>query len=557
MIKNSKTQITSSKVEFKSKDNRSIKGYIDKKEGNDSHKTFVIISPGYAETKRDYISTSYYLANNNFTVLRYDCLDHLGESDGEIINFTLLDMEFSILAAMDYVQNEFGVKEIGIVASSLSGRTAFKIAASDKRIKYIVALTSVVDLRDTISLVYKEDLIGEYKDGKRWGAIDMMGFELKDDFLKESINNKYDDLNSTIEDINKIDAPICYLVAEDDAWISYDDMEEVYRHTKNRISRLVKIPGALHQIQENPKLAQQAIMKIAEVCIEYSGLVARQGTAIQQPAIHDIVVQNKIELVNLKNIFSVTGEDEKKFWVNYLEKFFVIIKSKDYQNLLSLVAQLLGDIEEDSQILDAGCGNGNFGAWLLCNMESRIKLGNSRFSFTYTGLDFAESAVNDAKRVHTDILDRILPSEEQRKRFSFKYVMADLEKEIPLRDNSFNKICCNLVLSYVTNYSKALKNMHSKLKKSGKIVVSSLKPYNDLSLVYKNYLDQNLSEEDILEGRKLLSSAGKIRHKEKQGHYHFFSEEELNKLLEQAGFVNINTYRSFGNQANVAVAEKS
>ena len=69
-------------------------------------------------------------------------------------------------------------------------------------------------------------------------------------------------------------------------------------------------------------------------------------------------------------------------------------------------------------------------------------------------------------------------------------------------------------------------------------------------------MDNNSDLEYILEGRKLLSSAGKIRYKEKYGHYRFFDENELVDIMGKAGFIKIQVYRSFGNQANVAIAEK-
>lgn len=546
--------ITSTKVEFKSADGRLIKGYLDRKDSVDRNGPFIIISPGYAETKRDYISTSYYLVNNGFTVLRYDCLNHLGESDGEIVNFTLLDMEVSMVSAIDFLEKKFGVNKIGVIASSLSGRTAFKVAAKEKRVEYLISLTSVVDLKNTVSSVYKEDLITGYSKGKRWGVIDMLGFELKDDFLKEVIKNGYEDLQTTINDIKKIEVPIYYLVAGNDAWIKYEDVVSVYKNTKNSNSQLIKIPNALHQIQENPRLAQLTILKIVKACCDYAKNHDMRGKEMCQPQIYDIVSQNKIEMANLKKIFSVTTEGEKKFWVDYLAKFFIIIKSQDYQNLLSLVAQLLGGISLDDDILDAGCGNGHFGAWLLCNMESEIQ--RHKAIFSYTGVDFAENALSDAKNIHKDILKKISPDNFDKYYSTFNYVMQNLEEGLSLRDNCFNKICCNLVISYLTNPDVVLKRLHSKLKSKGKIVVSSLKPYSDLSLIYKNYLDQNLTDDDVLEGRKLLSSAGKIRHKEKQGHYHFFDEKELKGILTKAGFVNVKTYRAFGNQANVGVGEK-
>lgn len=554
MTKKEDITIISTKIEFRGLSGRRIRAYHDTQVENIADRPFVVISPGYGETKRDYISTAYYLVSNGFSVLRYDCLNHLGESDGDIINFKLSDVEESMLAALEYVQSEFSVKNMGMVASSLSGRVAFKIAPKNKKIAYIVALTSVFSLKDTLISLYKEDLLAEYKKGKRWGALDMLGFEVKDDFLEEAIKNKYEDLQSTVKDIKKIDIPICYLTAGNDVWVRYEDAELMQRSSTNKTSKVIKIPGALHQIQENPKLAKIAILRMVETCLQYDGMTKTAIGSLKEPPIRGIAEQNKEEIANLKNAFAITKTDEKNFWVDYLSKYFVLIKSRDYQNLLSLVAQLFGEVNETEYLLDAGCGNGHFGAWLLCNMEVAFK--KNMISFTYTGMDFAETALSDARNIHRGIIDNIYSNNEIGKKINFNYILADLEEDMPLENNSFDKICCNLVISYIQNPLRVLKNLNSKLKSNGKIVVSSLKPYSDLSLIYKDYLDQNPEIEDILEGRKLLSSAGKIRHKEKQGYYHFYDEKELTDIMEEAGFLDIKVYRSFGNQANVAWGRK-
>ncbi len=548
--------IDSTKIEIVCRDGRRIRAYLDKKRDADKQAPLIVISHGYGETKRDYISTSYYLASNGFTVLRYDCLNHLGESDGDIINFTLNDMETSLLTVIKYAKANLGIAGCGVIALSLSSRVAFKVASKEKFVEYIIALTSVINLRDTLMSLYREDLFGKYKDGAVWGTLDILGFEVKDDFLKGAINEKYEDLDSTIADIAKVSVPVCYLVAGDDAWIKYDEVEKAYKNTPNRNSKFITIPGALHQIQENPKLAQATILKMVACCKGYVRSGGRREEPLHKPSIHSIVVQNKIEMTNLKSIFSVTKSDEKKFWVNYLSKFYIIMKSMDYQNMLSLVAQLLGQIDDGCSLLDAGCGNGHFGAWLLCNVDTMMKPGTSQARFKYVGLDFADDALADAKKIHADIIGKMSSDRRKKIKINFEYLLRDLEEGLPCKDNSFDKICCNLVVSYLKDPQKALKDMYLKLKPGGTIVASSLKPYNDLSLVYKSYLDQNVTKEDVLEGRNLLSSAGKIKHKEKQGHYKFFSEKELEQMMKKAGYSEISVYRAFGNQANVAVARK-
>jgi hypothetical protein len=53
-----------------------------------------------------------------------------------------------------------------------------------------------------------------------------------------------------------------------------------------------------------------------------------------------------------------------------------------------------------------------------------------------------------------------------------------------------------------------------------------------------------------------LRAAGKIKVKEEQGYYTFFSTEELSEAMLALGFRNPTGQMSFGNQASVVMAEK-
>jgi ubiquinone/menaquinone biosynthesis C-methylase UbiE len=114
----------------------------------------------------------------------------------------------------------------------------------------------------------------------------------------------------------------------------------------------------------------------------------------------------------------------------------------------------------------------------------------------------------------------------------------------------------NLVVSYLQNPILAIKEMVRVLKPKGRIVLTSLKPFADLSEVYRNFVEVTTSREAISEAQKLLSNAGRVRLKEAKGIYEFFSEESLSDMLKDAGIRDVETFRSFGNQANVAMGTK-
>jgi hypothetical protein len=83
-----------------------------------------------------------------------------------------------------------------------------------------------------------------------------------------------------------------------------------------------------------------------------------------------------------------------------------------------------------------------------------------------------------------------------------------------------------------------------------------MKPFCDLSAIYRDFIEQKASRPDVESARELLRAAGAIKVKEEQGFYVFFSGEQLTGMLERAGFNRVQCFSSLGNQANVVVGIK-
>jgi ubiquinone/menaquinone biosynthesis C-methylase UbiE len=112
------------------------------------------------------------------------------------------------------------------------------------------------------------------------------------------------------------------------------------------------------------------------------------------------------------------------------------------------------------------------------------------------------------------------------------------------------------LLSYLEKPEKLLTQLHRVLRPGGRIVVSSMKPFCDLSAIYRDFIEQKASRGEVESARELLRAAGAIKVKEEQGYYVFFSAEQLTEMVEAAGFRRVQCFASLGNQANVVAAIK-
>ena len=155
------------------------------------------------------------------------------------------------------------VTKIGIISLSLSARTAIKAVSQDKRIAFLLGLVTAVDVRYTLNAVYCEDLVGTYKNGKLWGVTNVLGCNTYlDAFLQDAIDQNYDSLESTVEDVSSHGhVPFVLLATELDPWVRFEDVSAVMAACPSPNKEVHLIP-AMHQLKENPKAAQAAFRLI-------------------------------------------------------------------------------------------------------------------------------------------------------------------------------------------------------------------------------------------------------------------------------------------------------
>jgi len=558
-------RIQSEFVNFTNRAGLKLAACIDYPGGKLGKRPWVVIAPKFGETKKNGLQLAYALAVNGLNVLRFDHSNHVGESGGDQTYFTLAGGAVDILSCGDYLQQNHGVQEFTLMANSLSARTAIRAAANDKRVSHLVCLVGVVNLSHTLHQVYCDDLVGGYLSGRRWGVGDMLGVEMDyDTFLRSSVEEGLHDLAGTRADLLKTAAKISFYPAERDNWVLLADVQSVLRDLSN--AHLTPIPDAMHELRENPQVAERAFQLIVTACAAHAQGIKPEAVVLRQPDKKQLLQQNRIERERLRKT-STEKDSEPEFWAKYLAKYRLLQNVDGYQEYLDLVGRLLGPIKSGDIVLDAGCGNGLFGLWVVRTLLEQVSPAASPPP-VYIGLDLTVEGLRDAIEVQSGYsLGHIRTAGERLQQFvGMLYAQTDLDtwgmpsSEAPglvvFADNCFDKICCSLVLSYLNRPQIVLKELRRILKPGAVIVVSSMKPFCDMSEIYRDFMGQQITADELESGRDLLRAAGKIRLKEEQGYYTFFSGEELSTMLSAAGFKRCRIHLSFGGQAVVVAAEK-
>ncbi|WP_169305350.1 alpha/beta fold hydrolase [Coraliomargarita akajimensis] len=556
-----KLSIQSEVVVFPSRNGKRLVGFIDRQQECGDDGDWVILTPKFGESKKNSLQVAYQLAANGLRVLRFDHSNHIGESAGSIVDYSFSDAIADIQGAYDYLEAAFGSPRAQLVANSLSGRCALRVAAIDPRVTRLVLMVGVVNFRQTATEVYQRDMVAEYQQGQLQGVSDILGHQVNvDAFLKDCIEQDMHDLGGSLQDVKRLNCEVFLFCAEQDVWVEMNDIVQL-RDASDRV-RLYRIPDAMHELRENPDAAQQANGALIYLC---SRGVLPEGAAfsVAHPLKRELMGQNKIERERLRAAAPLKGS-ENDFWQRYLEKYNVLESVGDFRDYLDLLGQCLGPIRAGQVYFDCGCGNGLFGAWCLAaGMAPQSNEAESRLPEPlYFGLDLTAKGLSDATRKHFEIGRSLSEQSRSMNMFYYRYDLDELDPKggaglrLPFEDSTIDRICCSLLISYLKHPKVLLSELHRILKPGGVVVVSSMKPFCDLSVIYKDVVNEAGSTETLDDARNLLSAAGAIKLKEEEGHYTFYQRSELESLMKAAGFGRVQSYRSFGDQANVVCAER-
>ncbi|MDD3179723.1 MAG: methyltransferase domain-containing protein [Opitutaceae bacterium] len=551
-------------VSFQNRAGLRIAACWDRPDASLQPRPWVLVAPKYGETKKNNLHLAYYLAANGANVLRFDQTNHVGESEGRMEDFTLPGAVEDIVSCLDYLEGNFGVTQAVVVSNSLSARCALRAAVRDARVTKLISVAGVVNLQATLREVYREDIFGTYLAGRHWGITDILGFDINgESFLGTAVAAQLHDLAGTIGDVKQLRVPLVYFYAERDTWVDSREVAEAL--DGNPQCRRVLVQSAMHEVRENPRAAEAVFRQVVWASLRDDPYNEAKPFRLRVPGKKLVLQQNRLERERMRR--AETPDKENEFWSGYLKKYSVLEKSTDYRAYLDLVGRLCGPLAPGALVLDAGCGNGMLGLWILREAWRRNAFSAAVAPLVYVGLDLTAQGLSDALGHHLHL--RHNPGPAARPDLmalpGLQYSLVDFDQmeergsaggQLAFRDGTFDVACCSLVLSYLQRPQRLLQELHRVLRPGGTLVASSMKPHCDMSVIYRDFIGQQVTAGELEAARNLLRAAGRIKLKEEIGYYAFFSQTELAGLVTAAGFNIQEAHHSLGDQAVVVKATR-
>ena len=527
--------------------------------------TAVVIAPAWGRTKETLlplartIVETFRAANRPVVVLRFDGIRKRGEShnDADCLEpgtehhrFTFSQGARDISATLDFLERspEFAPSKTILVtfsAASIDGRAAVA-QESAGRIAGWACVVGAPDLQSAMRVISGGvDYLGGVERGVSFGYQEILGVEVDIDLAAEdAIAQGMAFLEDARRDLAQISQPITWFHGAHDAWMDLDRARDILSHGDTRQRQLVVIPTG-HQLQSS----RQALEVFQSIAADIGRMALGVELRPALPNFGDLDARRGAE----RSRRPAVETNLRDFWHDYLVGrdgvlgIELMTSASNFQSLMEAQIEALrvgaGDV-----VLDVGAGTGAFPTQIADCGDCPVPLEIVELDFVKDGL----------RRARKRLEERVFP-----KGLSVQYLEASLDvpegfRSIPLRSESCDRVLASLVLSYVSDPSELLREIHRVLRPGARLVISVMQKDADISKIYMEGVDElqgglarkrfgaEGAEQVTKSARAFLNDASRLLDLEERGAFQFWEPDELAALIRGTGFSNLEVCSAFG-----------
>jgi PAS domain S-box-containing protein len=526
----------------------------------------VVIAPGFGQTQTDYLSLSFYLAANRLRVLRYDHTNHIGQSDGDVLQTTLRSMQVDLKNVVEFARSTWPTAPLTLLAEDVAARVALKTMAQGQAADRLLLLNPVLDVQTALSTTFRHDVITDYQHGLRRGVANLWGLNVNlDQFVSDTIAGGYADLATTTADHVVLDRPPIIFTSPKARRSAEDTFGPIDHALRTLGTAPIVVPlqtdvsGEAGDQDERHTAAFRTIFKLVAAAVDMD----RPASQSREPTAQDIHRQQQLEQERIRIRHHVSQATRDALWVARLAQLPELANLPDYWAVEDELYRRILPLPSGIRVIDVGCGQGDLARVILTNQayQSIHQSGPRLGPIHYVGLAQSHESLKMTDQ-YLSIFARELTSAfsgalSPAQLVETRWLQFDWDSPLPFIDRSIERILYHLSLPFTPSPLNCLREALRALHPEGVLVVTCFQPQADLAPFFRRHLHNTGRDEFGAPAQIVLHYLGRLREAIRHGVLHSYERYDLARLLNHAGARVIRITPVLDGQLLLAVAQKA
>ncbi len=501
----------------------------------------VIIVPGFGKVQTDYLPLSYFFAANRLRVIRYDHTNHVGHSDGDVLQTALRSMQVDLEQVLEFVRHTWPTAPLAVLSEDVGARVALKTIAQTRTSGSLLLVDPVLDLRNTLAATYRHDLVTDHRQNIKRGVANLWGLNVNlDQFVGDALAGGYVDVSTSAADLAALAAsPLMFKTRApvDSVAGSLDASLHALGRTSAVIPLHTEIACVSGRFDERHVASYRTLLKRLAASFSETHRLDPPRDAPRQ----EIHRQRTLEQERNRIRHHVSQATREALWTAHLAQQPQLNALHDYWALWEHLSRELLPLDSGMTIVDVGCGRGDLPRSILTNQvyRSAHRSGRPDTPLQYLGLEqsreslaAADLSLSLCRRELTDTFSSV-PSLAHL--LDAHWMELDWGAPAWFQEGPPARMVFHLSLAFSPAPLAILRRAIAALGPHGRIVMTCFQPHTDLSSLFRRHLHTTDTGEFQDRGHILLHYLGRLREALRHGLLHCYDRHDLSRLLIHAG----------------------